>query len=199
MKILRTHSEVLSAVSMIIKSYGDNVVIHGTPRPVETGDVLIPSVSKGPMATPTGAWVDLNLFPPYVFATHLGCVDLAIFYATLKAYGVPFTCGARAEVRPRIVFMANDEVKDWAKHANPTGRLCFLLRDGFRESPHGNWAELVSEAPVRILRTYAVHYGALSFDINDLPPPAVPGHSADELAALSARAGASGGFAFASR
>lgn len=188
MEVLRTHEAVRSAVD----SYNDcpgGIVIHGTSRIVRAGDVIKPQTCKTPAATMRGEPINYEQFPPYVFATPPELPDFPVFMATAKAFTLPYTAGVRAEgpslAEGKLVLMANDEVKIEAKRRNHIGTLCILSAEGFGESPKKSWAELASVSEVRVIGAFAVHYTALSVELDSLPPLSIPGVSEEELHRLA--------------
>jgi len=187
---LRTHEAVQSAIEAH-RDYPDGIVVHGTPRTARAGGVVKPQICKTPAANMDGDPIDYRRLPPYVFATPPDpeLADFPIFMATVKAFTLPYTAGVRVEGRSltegRLVFMADEDVKAAAKRRNHIGTMCILSAAGFGESPKGSWAEVVSKSEARIIGAYAVHYSALSFTIDSLPPLSIPGVSEEELRVLA--------------
>jgi len=193
MDVLRTHKAVLNTIEAH-KNYPDGIVIHGTPRIVRVGEIIKPQTCKTPAADMNGEPIDYTRFPPYVFATppEPALADFPVFMATVKAFTRPYTAGVRVEgsslAEGSLTFMANDEVKAVAKRRNHIGTMCILSAKGFSESPKRSWAELASVCEVRVIGAYAVHYAALSFELDSLPPLSIPGVSEEELRILAAAA-----------
>jgi len=189
--VLRTYDAVQSAIEAY-RDYPGGIVVHGTPRIVQAGEVIEPQTCKTPTRDVTGRWINWENYTSYVFAAPPECPDHPTFYATVK-FNIPsYTAGVRAEGSDfgdgRLILMANDEVKSIAKRRNHIGTLCILPAQGFGESPKGSWAEVVRSEEVRVIGAFAVHYTALSVELNSLPPLSIPGVSEDELRMLAAAA-----------
>jgi hypothetical protein len=167
-----------------------DIVLHGTPRAVQVGDVIEPRTSRRPARRDgvDGVNIKWEEFKPFVFGTYPEYPDVATFTATVMGIAPPYAAGIREDttVQPPIAhFMACHEVKSRVRSANLLGTVCALSGDSFHESPSGLSIEAVSIKPVRVIGAWLVRYSTLSFALDTLPPLTIPGISEDEVAALA--------------